>query len=136
TVMNRLSMRPGDIANIKDFRSSERRLKASGLFNVDPTKGDMPKIVFSPPDSDTEVARNKNRAGNRGGGNSDSFRGQSPDGVRGAAGQNAAPPIPATQPLAPDANGDSMQNPAGQGAVQRSEERRGGQEGRSQTAME
>ena len=80
TVLNRLSMRPGDIADIRQFRSSERRLKASGLYNVDPSKGDMPKIVFSPPDAEEGGATGKKQRGTaRATGNPDSFRGQSPD---------------------------------------------------------
>lgn len=79
TVLNRLSMRPGDIADIRDFRSSERRLKASGLYNVDPSKGDTPRIVFSPPD--TESVASKKRASGKRTGDPDSFRGQSPDDV-------------------------------------------------------
>jgi outer membrane protein insertion porin family len=51
TVLNRLSQRPGDIVDIRELRASERRLRASGLFMVDPTKGVQPKIVFTPPES-------------------------------------------------------------------------------------
>lgn len=80
TILNRVDMRPGDIADIRKFRDSERRIKLSGLFNVDPTKGDLPKISFSPPDSTENVARGKGRAGGKRTGNTDSFRGQSPDG--------------------------------------------------------
>ncbi len=79
TVLNRLSMRPGDIADIRDFRSSERRLKASALFNTDPSKGETPRIVFSPPDSAASMANNKKRASGKRTGDPDSFRGQSPD---------------------------------------------------------
>jgi outer membrane protein insertion porin family len=79
TIRNRLSMRPGDIADIRQFRSSERRIKASGLFNVDPSKGELPRIVFSPPNPEDEMARDKNRASAKRTGNPDSYRGQSPD---------------------------------------------------------
>jgi outer membrane protein insertion porin family len=81
TVFNRLSMRPGDWADIRQFRSSERRLKASGLFNVDPSKGETPKIVFSPPDSEDGLASGKKKSTAKRSGDPDSFRGQSPDGV-------------------------------------------------------
>ncbi len=80
TILNRVDLRPGDIADIRKFRDSERRIKLSGLFNVDPTKGELPKISFSPPDSTENVARGKGRAGGKPTGNTDSFRGQSPDG--------------------------------------------------------
>jgi outer membrane protein insertion porin family len=51
-VLNRLSLRPGDIVDTRELQASERRLKASGLFMVDPSKGIQPKIVFNPPDSE------------------------------------------------------------------------------------
>ncbi len=75
TVLNRMSLVPGDICDIRELRSSERRLKASGLFLMEPQRGIQPKIVFSPPDvsdEDVQVAR-KPRGGPQG-------RGQSPDG--------------------------------------------------------
>lgn len=99
TVLNRLSMRPGDIADIRQFRSSERRLKVSGLYNVDPTKGDLPKIVFSPPDSEEALARNRKRSTAKRTGNPDTYRGQSPDpAARGVA--PAPAPLPAARTVA------------------------------------
>jgi outer membrane protein insertion porin family len=74
TVLNRLSLSPGDIVDIRNLRESERRLRRSGLFEIDPAKGVTPKIVFSPPELDeheNQVARPP-----RGGSNP---RGQSPD---------------------------------------------------------
>ncbi len=78
TILNRLSLRPGDIVDIREVRASERRLLASGLFLSDPAAGAKPKIAFSPPEMDkeeggqkkSEVAREPDRP--RG------FRGQSP----------------------------------------------------------
>jgi outer membrane protein insertion porin family len=52
TVLNRLSVKPGDIADTREIRNSERRLKSSQLFKVEPAKGVEPKIAYSPPDSD------------------------------------------------------------------------------------
>jgi len=75
TVLNRLSLRPGDILDIRKLRDDERRLKASSLFLADAAKGEGPKIAFSKPDqSDTQIAREPppKRPG---------FRGQSPDGA-------------------------------------------------------
>ena len=70
-VLNRISLRPGDLIDITKIRKDERRLRASQLFAVDAARGVVPKIVFSPPEfDDTEVA-DHNHAG--------SFRGQSPD---------------------------------------------------------
>jgi len=76
TVLNRVSLYPGQLADIRELRDSERRLKASGLFLNDPAQGVAPRVVFKDPGADdTEIAK-------RGGGN---FRGQSPD---------PAPPVP------------------------------------------
>jgi outer membrane protein insertion porin family len=74
-VLNRLSLRPGDILDIRKLRDDERRLKSSSLFLADASKGEGPKIVFSKPDpDDTRVAREPEPARPPG------FRGQSPDG--------------------------------------------------------
>ncbi|NDC54725.1 MAG: hypothetical protein EBZ74_10675, partial [Planctomycetia bacterium] len=74
TVLNRLSLRPGDILDIRKLRDDERRLKSSSLFLADAAKGEGPRIVFSKPDNaadDNErIARDPQRPG---------FRGQSPD---------------------------------------------------------
>jgi len=72
TILNRLSLRPGDILDIRKLRDDERRLKSSSLFAADAAKGEGPRIVFSKPDDDdTQLARDPKRPG---------FRGQSPDG--------------------------------------------------------
>ena len=74
TVLNRLSLRPGDILDIRKLRDDERRLKASSLFLADAAKGEGPRIVFSKPeraeDTNQQIARDPNQPG---------FRGQSPD---------------------------------------------------------
>ncbi len=73
-VLNRLSLRPGDILDIRKLRDDERRLKSSSLFLADAAKGQGPRIVFSKPDApqgDRAIAREPGRPG---------FRGQSPDG--------------------------------------------------------
>ncbi len=73
TILNRLSLRPGDILDIRKLRNDERRLKSSSLFAADAAKGDGPRIVFSKPDEDdVQLARDPKRPG---------FRGQSPDGT-------------------------------------------------------
>jgi outer membrane protein insertion porin family len=70
-VLNRLSLRPGDIVDIREVRASERRLKASELFIANPAEGTPPRIVIRPPDlaEAASLAENKPPA----------FRGQSPD---------------------------------------------------------
>jgi len=54
TILNRLDMRPGEIADIRKFRDSERRITATGLFNVEPTQGDLPR---QPPPPHTQNPR-------------------------------------------------------------------------------
>ncbi len=62
TVLNRLGcIRPGEIADTREMRKAETRLKASQLFEVDPKAGSAPKIAFSPPgldkpDGEEEIA--------------------------------------------------------------------------------
>jgi outer membrane protein insertion porin family len=72
TVLNRLSLRPGEILDIRKLRDDERRLKASSLFLNDAAKGEGPRIAFSKPEGDEnkQIARDPKRPG---------FRGQSPD---------------------------------------------------------
>jgi len=74
TVLNRMSIRPGQIVDVRELRASERRLRASQLFLNDPIKGVTPKIAFTPPDLEkieSEIADQPRRPGG--------FRGQSPD---------------------------------------------------------
>ena len=73
TVLNRLSLRPGDILDIRKLRDDERRLKSSSLFLADAAKGEGPRIAFSKPEGEEnkQIARDPKRPG---------FRGQSPDG--------------------------------------------------------
>lgn len=74
TVLNRLSIRPGDIADTREFRDSERRLKFSGLFMNDPAQGIEPRLVFEPANGNSGRAVAERPEG------PDNFRGQSPDG--------------------------------------------------------
>jgi outer membrane protein insertion porin family len=109
TILNRLSLRPGDILDIRKLRNDERRLKSSGLFLNDAAKGEGPKIVFTKPEKpDEQIAR----------GPEDGFRGQSPDpdgdavldlvlegelDEKPAAEPEPAAPTPAPRPTAPAA---------------------------------
>jgi len=74
TILNRLSLRPGDILDIRKLRDDERRLKSSSLFLADASKGEGPRIVFSKPENtesgSQQIVRDTGRPG---------FRGQSPD---------------------------------------------------------
>ncbi len=49
TMLNRMSLQPGDIVDIRELRNSQRRLRSSQLFKVDPAMGVVPDIAFSPP---------------------------------------------------------------------------------------
>ena len=77
TILNRVSLRPGDIVDIRKLRASERRLKSSGLFLVDPMTGAAPKISFSPPELE-ELEEIESRMA-RPPAAANGFRGQSPD---------------------------------------------------------
>ncbi len=83
TVINRLSLRSGDIVDTRLLRADEVRLKRSGLFVNDPTKGQVPKIAIIPPegmeDGEQLAKRPRSSTANRGGSASRGFRGQSPD---------------------------------------------------------
>lgn len=76
TVMNRMSLRPGDIVDTRKIRRDEIALKRSQLFINDPSKGSPPKIVISAPKGATEEAQNLARGGVKSNG---SARFQSPD---------------------------------------------------------
>jgi outer membrane protein insertion porin family len=76
-VLNHLSIRPGDIADIREIRKSQVRLQRSGLFEMDPTRGVAPKIAFTRPE-DKEAENVARKTGER-----PKVRGQSPDEARG-----------------------------------------------------
>jgi outer membrane protein insertion porin family len=84
TALNRLSIRPGQIVDIREIHASERRLQASSLFLADPQSGAMPKITYRIRDLASEQLASEGE---------DSFRGQSPDGAgpAAAAAANSSP---------------------------------------------
>jgi outer membrane protein insertion porin family len=49
-VINRLSLAPNDIIDIREIRASERRLRSSQLFLSDPARGIAPTIAIQPPE--------------------------------------------------------------------------------------
>ena len=55
-VLNRLSIRPGDLIDVRKIRASERRLQSSQLFKADPAQGVMPKIAVKPSEDRTQIA--------------------------------------------------------------------------------
>lgn len=71
TALNRLSLRSGDIMDIRELKASERRLQACGLFRNEPAMGVSPKIVYRIPElQDSKFAEHASGG---------QFRGQSPD---------------------------------------------------------
>ena len=99
--LNRISLRPGDIVDIRKIQDSERRLRASGLFAVDPIRGLRPSIVYKPREPN-EAAGIANRP------RESTVRGQSPDNVtRPLVEMELVPaaPLPANRYVWPPANG-------------------------------
>jgi outer membrane protein insertion porin family len=97
TILNRISLHPGDIVDIRELRASERRLEFSGLFEVDRAKGIAPKIVVDLENVETGIA------GHPGG---SPRRGQSPDPARQTAYRPPADGGQAVRPLdGPDQTG-------------------------------
>jgi outer membrane protein insertion porin family len=82
-VLNRVSLRPGDIIDTREVRNSERRLKASQLFAGTQNDGEPPKVQVRPPDLNSLK---------------DTIRGQEPDGRCDLPGRtSAAAPAPASE---------------------------------------
>ncbi len=80
-VLNRVSVTPGEILDIREIRASERRLKAAQLFEDEQTGGQPPRIAVRPPELDSVSGlanRPKPRTTTR------TTRGQSPDPSRAA----------------------------------------------------
>ena len=75
-VLNRVSIRPGDVIDMREKRNSERRLKASQLFLNDPTTGKVPRVVIRPPELQ-DLERTVAGGGSNG---TRYYRGQSPNG--------------------------------------------------------
>ncbi|MDR3233373.1 MAG: BamA/TamA family outer membrane protein [Planctomycetaceae bacterium] len=48
-ILNRTSLRPGDILSSKDINATKRRLAAAQLFNTNPTQGIVPEFIFDYP---------------------------------------------------------------------------------------
>ena len=55
TALNRLSIKPGQIMDIREVRASERRLQASSLFHADATRNVYPKITFKIPEVEEDI---------------------------------------------------------------------------------
>ena len=65
TALNRISLRPGEIVDTRKLRSSQRRLRAAGIFASNPAQGNVPRISYnlrtSPPEGlvYTDLARDR-----------------------------------------------------------------------------
>lgn len=71
-VLNRMGLRPGDLADMREVRNSERRLKASQLFETNPQQGEAPKVALGTPSlGNAGTIANKGAA--------PTIRGQSPE---------------------------------------------------------
>ena len=89
TALNRLSIRSGEIADIREIRRASGGCRPAGCSCTDPARGVMPKITYHIPELDeTEMAEGEGGPG---------FRGQSPDeysprsrGGAGGAGRRSA----------------------------------------------
>lgn len=55
TALNRLSIKPGQIMDIREVRASERRLQASSLFHADAARNVFPSITFRIPELKDDV---------------------------------------------------------------------------------
>jgi outer membrane protein insertion porin family len=89
TLLNRCSLKPGDIMDTREIRDTERRWKAAMIFVVDPMKGHVPKIVYSAPESED---KDKSEVAERPAGRQTSYyRGPVDDGP---PPQNDWPPLP------------------------------------------
>ena len=60
-VLNRSSLRPGDILRTSEINATKRRLTYSQLFNSNPTQGDMPDFIFEYPKAALEAEAEKER---------------------------------------------------------------------------
>lgn len=74
-VLNRLSLNPGDVIDIREIRRSERLLRASGLFTGDPGTGMPPRVDVKPIDAIESEKLSRQLMAARG---PEEFRGQSP----------------------------------------------------------
>ncbi len=104
TVLNRMSLAPGDIADVREMRASEVRLRRSQLFEVDMARGIQPKIVYSPPDLEDIGPRQEKAVAERPQTPDREFRGQNPPRYRTAE----KPPVAAPSDSASSPTGERI----------------------------
>jgi outer membrane protein insertion porin family len=123
TVLNRMSLWPGQLYDVRELRASERRLKSSYLFENDPIKGTTPHIAVVNPsgEADGEGSGIPEKSGvaerprRRGG-----YRLQSPDAPQ-DGGQSAWQPLGSGASPAPSPAEPAPNSAAAPGAGQPSE---------------
>lgn len=97
TALNRLSIKPGQIMDIREIRASERRLMASSLFHTDAARNIYPKISFRIPEvDDAELTAS----------NAPVTRGQNPDDAMPVAGEPGTYVV--ERPQLPTSAGEAM----------------------------
>ena len=110
TAMNRMSLRPGDIMDIRELKASERRLLASSLFHSDPASGVRPKITYRiPEDSEVMAASFNTDPAPRGASRSNQNNKPGAMGIRGQSPDDQGPRVLAP----PSYNAGTPQNIAG-----------------------
>lgn len=124
TALNRITLRSGDIMDIRELKASERRLAASSLFHADAATGVRPKITYQiPQDSEVEMASHSQHDSGHsqhGSGHSQhgsGIRGQSPDGNVQA--ETVKPPATKTSPVSTPGMVIRGQSPSDAGARRR-----------------
>ena len=77
-VLNRVSLRPGDLLRTSEVNASRRRLMASQLFNTNPTQGSIPEFIFEFPQAALEMEAAAERERERIASGDPQIRGQAP----------------------------------------------------------
>ena len=101
-VLNRVSLRPGDILRTSEINASRRRLMASALFNTNPMQGATPEFIFDFPkealelEAAAERAREQEREADQIASGEPLIRGQAPQPYFGSVAPAANPLQPAT----------------------------------------
>lgn len=73
-VLNRTSLRPGQLIDVREIRNTERRLGSAQIFSTGPqTGGVAPKVVVKPPELQ-ELERTAGGSGTKGGGSGTRYR--------------------------------------------------------------
>ena len=77
-VLNRVSIRPGDLLRTSEINASRRRLMASQLFNTNPTQGPIPEFQFEFPQAALEMEAAAEREAEKMASGNPQIRGQAP----------------------------------------------------------